>query len=365
MKIAIVGAGIPGLAIAFHLARQGFVVEVLEAATPGAGASAAAIGSLSPYRPHEVHTLANAQIDSLAAMPAFMAAASEISGLPHGHSTPGRLQLIDSAYLPFALQPFLDKANARWAGLTPETPAELLGADEVARRWGRFFKNADTFVFDRVSQQLHVETALVCLLAAFIKLGGKVQSGINVHEVSDSPTHVLLKTSAGDKAYDRVILCAGMGLRDLHHNGAPSLPVQPLYGEGFTVKGFLPAGAPGILAGKRYVHHWANGTASIGSTTHDELLVPPPYAAAATEISRTLQHYLADEGVLKPLRIWSGARPTAAGQKPFVGALSRQVFAVGGLYKVGFSLMAYAASEAEKFVRDLPLSPPLDMNRRA
>lgn len=362
MKIAVVGAGVPGLGIAFHLARQGYGVDLLEAGVPGQGASAAAIGSLSPYRPHEVHTLADAQLKSLRLMPGFMAAAAEVSGLPHGHSTPGRLQLIDSLYLPFALQPFLDKANARWASLTTDTPAELLSAEDVTARWGRFFKNADVFVFDRVSQQMHVETATVCLLAAFLKLGGHLKQGVVVHEVEDGPLHVTLQTSEGVAAYDRVILCAGMGLRDLPRNGQPALNLQPLYGEGFSIKGFLPPDAPGLLAGKRYIHHWANGTASVGSTTHEELIMPPPLAEGAAEISRSLQHYLADEGVLKPLRIWSGARPTMLNQKPFVGALSKQVFAVGGLYKVGFSLMAYAAAEAQSFLKGDPLAPALGMN---
>ena len=39
LKVTVVGAGIVGAAIAFHLSRLGVNVTVLEAETPGAGAS--------------------------------------------------------------------------------------------------------------------------------------------------------------------------------------------------------------------------------------------------------------------------------------------------------------------------------------
>ena len=48
MKILVVGGGIIGCATAYELAKAGCAVTLLERATPGAEASGAAAGLLSP-----------------------------------------------------------------------------------------------------------------------------------------------------------------------------------------------------------------------------------------------------------------------------------------------------------------------------
>src|SRR5437016_980011 len=80
--VAIVGAGIIGLSIAWHLARAGASVSVLERGSVGSGASGAAAGMLAPLaeakRPGPFVELGLA---SLKRYPAFIESLKEEAGL--------------------------------------------------------------------------------------------------------------------------------------------------------------------------------------------------------------------------------------------------------------------------------------------
>ncbi len=86
-EIAIVGAGLIGLAIAFELAERGAAVRIYERAEPGRAASWAAAGMLAPNTETlpegPMHALCCA---SLAAYPDFVARVRRASGIdPHLH----------------------------------------------------------------------------------------------------------------------------------------------------------------------------------------------------------------------------------------------------------------------------------------
>ena len=80
--VAIVGAGLIGLATAFELAERGAVVRVYERAEPGRAASWAGAGMLAPYteRVHDESLLALCA-SSLAMYPTFVERVREASGV--------------------------------------------------------------------------------------------------------------------------------------------------------------------------------------------------------------------------------------------------------------------------------------------
>ncbi|MGF1554289.1 MAG: FAD-dependent oxidoreductase, partial [Paracoccaceae bacterium] len=79
--IAVVGAGAFGLSIALEAARRGARVVVLDAAAPGAGASATPTGALVPFpRAAPGDPLAKLQAEGLCAMPAFARRLAEATG---------------------------------------------------------------------------------------------------------------------------------------------------------------------------------------------------------------------------------------------------------------------------------------------
>src|SRR5260370_27197292 len=82
VDVAVVGAGVIGLSIAWRLALRGLSVAVFERATAGAGASLAATGMLAAAAEHEpgCHDLLALALESQRQWPQFRAALEAQSG---------------------------------------------------------------------------------------------------------------------------------------------------------------------------------------------------------------------------------------------------------------------------------------------
>ncbi|MHB8146207.1 MAG: glycine oxidase ThiO [Vulcanimicrobiaceae bacterium] len=85
--VAVVGAGLIGLAIAFELAERGAMVRVFDRGEPGRAASWAGAGMLAPYTEHiEDEAMLELCARSLRAYPAFVERVQAASGIdPHLH----------------------------------------------------------------------------------------------------------------------------------------------------------------------------------------------------------------------------------------------------------------------------------------
>ena len=79
--VAVVGAGLIGLAIAFELAERGAVVRVYDRDEPARAASWAGAGMLSPHAEPIDEALLHLCEESLAAYPAFVARVRDASGI--------------------------------------------------------------------------------------------------------------------------------------------------------------------------------------------------------------------------------------------------------------------------------------------
>ncbi|HEX8074972.1 MAG TPA: glycine oxidase ThiO [Thermoleophilaceae bacterium] len=91
--VVVVGAGIVGLACAWHAARAGLSVLVLDRGTPEPSASATAAGMLAPVTEAEFgeEHLLRLNLAGAAAWPAFAAELSERSGIDLAHRESGAL----------------------------------------------------------------------------------------------------------------------------------------------------------------------------------------------------------------------------------------------------------------------------------
>src|SRR3989442_581770 len=93
VDVAVIGAGIQGSSVAFRLAQAGAKVAVLERGIPGAEASSAAAGILSPgvgaVEPGPFHALCRA---SLERYPSFVREVEALSGMSIGFRALGTLE---------------------------------------------------------------------------------------------------------------------------------------------------------------------------------------------------------------------------------------------------------------------------------
>ena len=100
--VVVVGGGVIGLAVAWRLARRDARVTLLERHAPGAGASTAAAGMLSPLKEAgEPGPFLDLGLGSLERYPEFVAEIESCAGMTVGYRREGRL---DVAFAPDAAE---------------------------------------------------------------------------------------------------------------------------------------------------------------------------------------------------------------------------------------------------------------------
>src|SRR5215831_13764279 len=119
--VIIVGAGVQGCAVALRLAQAGRRVTVLERAVPGAEASSAAAGILSPgVEAEEPGSFYELCTESLARYPDFVAELERLCGMGVGFRQEGTLQVV-----------FDDRSAQALAARAARLQAQQLGLVEV------------------------------------------------------------------------------------------------------------------------------------------------------------------------------------------------------------------------------------------
>src|SRR5436305_15068342 len=85
--VVVVGAGVPGLAIAWRAAQHGLRVVVIERDRPGSGASSVAAGMLAPVTEADFgeNELLRLNLESAELWPGFAAELEERTGMPTGY----------------------------------------------------------------------------------------------------------------------------------------------------------------------------------------------------------------------------------------------------------------------------------------
>ena len=95
-RIAVVGGGIIGCAIAFELASRGAAVSLFESGEIGSGATQASAGILAPYtEAHEGSALFELTVRGLAAYDDFVVRVRERSAIPFEYRRSGTVEVAE------------------------------------------------------------------------------------------------------------------------------------------------------------------------------------------------------------------------------------------------------------------------------
>ena len=374
--VAVVGAGVIGLACAFQLARDGYSVAIVERERPGAGASSVAAGVLSarPEPDPSLKPLVALQLDSLRRYPQFVADVEAESGMSVGYRSEGSIWIA------------LDEADqAEWDRLHELNCArgmgvEPLDADQVRALEPCLSEPCIGGLHMSGEAQVDPRRLVPALEQAVVNLGVGIWPGAKaVHAVRSGGSGrqtVAIRLEVGGERGSvrarRMIIAAGHQQDDLLNLEAE--PVSPL----------VPIGVRGVkgqilsLNGPRILNHVVKtrdllmaprdtGELIVGATIEEGRTDSTRDPGAADELLRAARRVMPriDEFELAEHRV--GFRPAVDDDLPAIGRRpGDSVWVANGHYRNGIQLApatAYWLARAIRSGRPSKLIKPFALKR--
>jgi glycine oxidase len=327
MDVVVIGAGLQGCGVALRLAQAGRDVVVLERSIPGAEASSAAGGILSPgveAEPGPFHDLCE---QSMGRWRSFAEEVERLSGTWIGFRAGGTLEVsVDDRFTPVLA--------ARAAQL------ERAGIDVEA--------SVDPRLLGRA---LH---------AAAARAGARFVQG-QVRGIAIEGGRVVgVDHDSGRIPAGAVVLAAGAWSMQVEGNGLPAGAVRPVRGQIAVLDTRPPLLSRVIFSDKGYVVPRPDGRVLCGSTMEEagfEKAVTAGGLLRVLELAVEVAPALASAPVVET---WSNFRPATPDGLPILGpGRERGLFYATGHYRNGVLLTPITADAVSDAVLERP--PPVDL----
>lgn len=331
--VVIVGGGIIGCSVAFHLARAGVRPLLLERGEVGGEASSGAAGLLSAQaHSDEAGPLFDLKLASRALYPALAAELAERTGLDIEHRGLGHLV---PAFDPAEAAAI--RARVAWqaeGGL----PAEWLDG-RAAREWEPGLA-PDALGAGWFPRDHHVNNTAVtqALAAAVLRLGGTIRTGCPVTALCREGERITgVRTATGTLAAGQVVLAAGCWAAELGATAGLAIPVLPAKGQILVARLPRPATRQVVYAGV-YVIPRETGEHILGSTVEyvgfDKSVTPEGLAAVLTPAVRLVPAL--EEAELAAS--WGCLRPATPDGLPILDASRPGLVLAAGHFRNGILL---------------------------
>jgi glycine oxidase len=360
----VVGGGVVGASVAFHLAREGMSVALLERADLAAGASGAAAGMLSPVGEAAAPgPLLRLGLLALRGFEALCGELRERSGIDPEYTASGALRIALSDDEAQAL-----RARAQAVEADPELGVELEWLDPAAARTlepglsfatrGAVWSPREGHVVSRLLTRAYAAAA--ASLRARIETGAAVEGLVCEGEVVQG-----VRTSTGPRPAHTVVLCAGPwtpGCVGWLPGGRPDLlPVTPVRGQ--TVA--LEARRPGVIvSGSRaYLVPKRDGTLIVGATEEQVGFDCRVTAAGVRSLLEAAPSLVPELAAASFRGAVAGLRPATPDGLPALGAWpgTRGLFVAAGHHRNGVLLSGLTG----RWVADLVRGKALPEEARA
>lgn len=319
-KVAIIGAGVIGLGIAWRLAAQGATVDVFDRGAAGSGASHAAAGMLAACceaEPGEDALVALGR-ESQARWPAFAAELLQASGIDVELRTEGTLVVALTADDQARIHHHL--AHQRKLGL----PLEWISAAETRRREPHLAGKLAGAVWSPQDHQVDNRKLAAGLRVAAEAAGATIHEHTPVKEISivgGRAGGVLLDDGTRVEA-DVVVLAAGAWSRTIA--GLPPEqrpPVRPIKGQMLSLK--MDAAAPlishVIWAPGIYMVPRNDGRLILGATVEEKAFDTSLTAGGMLTLLEAAWRTVPAIEELAIDEMWVGHRPGSRDDAPIVG----------------------------------------------
>ncbi len=261
----VIGAGVVGASIAWELAAAGVRVTLLDARTPGDGATRASAGVLCPYiEGHPASPLRDLGRDSLDMYDEFIVRLRRDSGRDIVYERSGTLEIALTAQEAERLAAssaalWKEGVEARWV---PAAVIPDLEPNVSTSAAGGLFIPMHGFV--------GATSLTLAAVAAAEQRGAEVIADAGAIEVRPAPERgVSVTTPTREWNADVVVMAAGSWSSRVRVEGADPVPVKPIRGQLLQL-----TSRPGLLrrpiwgeAG--YLVPWPDGSVLVGATVED------------------------------------------------------------------------------------------------
>lgn len=355
VDVAVVGAGIQGSSVALRLAQAGRKVVVLERAIPGAEASSAAGGILSPgveaVEPGPFHALCSA---SLARYPSFAKEIEALSGMSVGFRALGTLEIA------------LDETHAKVLAARAEKmlhhhlPVEVLDDAAVLRLEPAISPETRGALFFPGEASLDPRLLARAVYVAAARAGATFLTGQVKRIVTDGGRAVGVDHDGGRIEAEQVVLAAGSWSLLVEGNGLPASAVRPVRGQVVILDTRPPLLSRAIFSSHGYVVPRADGRVFCGSTMEEvgfEKAVTAGGLRTVLDIAVGIAPALERAPVVET---WSNFRPASPDGEPILGAGTVPgLFYATGHTRNGILLAPITADAISAAVLGRP--PPVDL----
>jgi glycine oxidase len=365
LRIAVIGAGVIGTAIAEGLAVRGARVVLFDMRRPAHGASQASAGVLCPY----VEAKPGSPLLALGARSLGMwdTWVEQIRS-----RTPQSFHYDRSGTLEVALGPDAAehlKAELMW-----------LTAEGVAHEWleGAALREREPQITGSAHAGLLIKSHGFVQVSALI--AALMDSARQHGAICDTPTEILHVEQRAHAVHvraanqpvsdtlevDHVVIAAGPWSRRVRVAGAPVFDVRPVRGQLLHLK--WPDAAPpsrSVWGARCYTVPWPDGSLLVGATVEDVGFNERTTVAGVHDLLGAVGELLpaAWQASLEDVRV--GLRPATADHLPLLGPLDRhpRIILATGHYRNGVLLAPYTADVVTRLILDNDRDAMLDLTR--
>jgi glycine oxidase len=356
--VLVVGGGVIGLAVARQMAGRGARVSVLERGTPGAEASSAAAGMLSPLAEAAAPgPFLDLLLRARSGFPAFAAELRASTGIDVGYRTEGTLMLA----LRDEDEHELDE-RFKWQreqGLEVErlegaAARELEPAVSPATRWALRFPG-DHQVENRLMAR--------ALWADAAARGVAIQVGADATRLAHGPRGVegVMLADGSTLAAGSVVLAGGSWAGRLENLPRP-LPVEPVHGQLLSLEALPPPIRHVVDSPRCYLVPRADGRLIVGATAERRGYRKAVTPAGLMQLLQGALEIVPGLESLAVVQTWSGLRPWTPDGLPILGRDPdvRGLFYATGHFRNGILLAPITGQVVAEAV--LGESPSIDLD---
>ena len=358
LRVAVIGAGVIGLSVAWRLAQRGAAVTVFDQGAAGAGASHAAAGMLAACAEAEPGEEALTRLGrvSQSLWPAFAAELEHAADLPVDLRTEGTLVMAltadDLARLRHQLQ------FQQGLGL----PLTLVSAAEARRREPHLAGVAGA-VFSPEDHQVDNRKLVAALRVAAERAGATIREHASVDSllVGQGRAAGVRLANGTEWPADIVVLAAGAWSRRIAGIPQPP-PVRPVKGQMLALR--MDPAAPLIThvvwAPNAYLVPRRDGRLLVGATVEEKGFDHSLTAGGVLSLLEAAWRVLPAIEDLAIDEMWVGHRPGSRDDAPILGPgpIDGLVYATGH-HRNGILLTPVTADAIARLILDRELDPAI------